>query len=365
MCSKNVKYKAGEIVLAPLTAQGQCGMKTYKTAIIGLNSPLANTELIDQFLTNGRCKLCAVFDRNKVLCDDFAQKYSISAYHDSRQLIVSEKPEVILLGLPNYQCGEIIHIAACTNSNIFKTTPAARDLSEIDLWIKDVRKNNCALAISCTTRGNLLYNQINELINNKVIGTLYQSQITNIRQYEGVLDWKGDPKLSGGGVLLEDNFDFIDLLTRINGMPLRVYSINSDNCKKISLPPYLTEDSAIVTIEYPDHCLANLSCSWMAGMQKFEMSFYGTEGSIHSDGKIIKQFDRKNNVVDKYDFTDETGLKAITRQFEHFLNHLDNPDLKLSCSADSFLNTIATINSAYLSATTKSPEEPAKLLGHL
>ncbi|MBN2063822.1 MAG: Gfo/Idh/MocA family oxidoreductase [Sedimentisphaerales bacterium] len=340
-------------------------MKTYKTAIIGLNSPLANSELIDQFQGNGRCKLCAVFDRNKVGCEDFAKKYNVAPYHDSRQLIVSEKPEIILLGLPNYQCGEIIHIAAASNSNIFKTTPAARDLSEIDLWIKDVRKNNCALAISCATRGNLLYNKITELINSKAIGTLYQSQITNIRQYEGVLDWRGEPTLSGGGVLLEDNFDLIDLLTRINGLPLRVYSVNSDQCKKISLPPYLTEDSAIATIEYPDHCIANLTCSWMAGMQKFELSFYGTEGSIHSDGLVIKQFDRNNGIIAQYEFMDENTLKATIRQFEHFLNHLDNPDLKLSCSADSFLNTIATINSAYLSATTKSPEEPAKLLGHL
>ncbi len=337
-------------------------MKRYKTAMIGA-APVF-TELLDYLAASERFDLCAVFDKNKIKCSEMAEKYDITGYDDSRQLILSEKPEIIIMTTPNYQAGELIQTAVGLGCHIFKKGPVAREFSEAQSWIFATQKHNCAFGINCMTRNNPIYDRVVKILESQQIGTLYFSSISNFFQYEGVLDWRGEPKMSGGGVLLEGNFDNIDLLTRINGMPERIYATKTDLCKKTSLPPYLTEDTALVTMEYKNKSIANLSCGWMAGTNKLNMSFYGTEGSVHCDNETLKVYDRNNNIIEEQTFVSDEQRVLIT-QLEHFADHLDNRALDLACDASSFVNSLATINTAYLSSATLTPEEPSMLIDHM
>lgn len=322
-------------------------------------------ELINYLQANERYELCSIYDKNKNRCKELSLNYNIEGYDDFRQLISSEKLEIIILNLPNYQSDECIISAVGFGCNIFKLQPVARDFSEAQSWANLTEKNQCAFAISCPTRNNPLYDKISDMICiEKSIGTLYYSNINNFCQFEGVLDWRGEPNISGGGVLLEGNFQFMDFLIRVCGLPQRVFSVHTDLCKKISVPPYLTEDTAQITMEYNDRSIATLSCGWMAGMKSFSMTFYGTEGSIVTDGMKIARYNRQNEIVEEQTFSD-TEIKPVFSQLELFADHLDNRSFTLGGSAKSYNNTIATINAAYLSATTRTPEEPARLMEHL
>ena len=338
-------------------------MRSYKTAIISTTG--YGEGLLDRISKNDRYELCALFDRNKIHCKELADKYQIQPFDDYRQLILSAKPELIIMNLPNYQAEECIQTASNIGSNIFKTSPVARDLSEAHTWTSILKKNNCAIGCSCPTRFNPLTDKLIELINtDNAIGTLYHSSVNHFFQFQDVFDWRGDMELSGGGVMLEGAFQYIDLITRLNGIPQRIFSVNTNLCKKVSLPPYFTEDTAVITMEYNDRSIANISCGWMAGCETHTMQFYGTQGSIHCTQDTLTQYNRTNEVIAQFNFEIDQ-LDIIAAQLDTFADHLDKPEFNCKLTAENYYNTIAIINTAYLSATTKSPEDPAKIMGHM
>ncbi len=337
-------------------------MKSYRTALIGLG--INGENLIKHILQNEMFDLCAISEKSRTKCEQIHEQFNITSYDDSRQLILNEKPDIIILNLPNYLCGELIHTAAGIGCNIIKRPPLARDISEAQEWITATQKAKCVLALNCINRTKPITQKIINTIKNKTIGKVYLVSINYFTQFKGVFDWRGEPKLSGGGVLLEGVCDKIDLIKETMGLPNRVFAIKSDLCKKNSIPPYMTEDSCVVTMEYNDNVIANICCGWMAGTEKETISYYGTEGSIHATDSEFRLLNRQNEQIE-YFTSDCNNIDLTISQLENFAGHLENPDLILNCCAKSYLETIALINTAYLSSITKSPEEPSKLISHL
>ena len=337
-------------------------MKSYRTAIIGLGC--IGKELLPLLQQHERFDICAVSEKSRNKCEEIKNDYEISIYDDSRQLILNEKPEIILLMLPNYLSGEAIQTAANIGCDIFKRPPLSRDISEAQEWISITQKKKCTLALNCIGRINPISLQIKNAIKENKIGKVYFTSINHFTQFNGLFDWRAEPKLSGGGVLLEGAYEKMDLIKETMGLPNRIFAIKGDLCKKNSIPPYLTEDSCVVTMEYNDNAIANLCCGWMAGTESSSISFYGTEGSIQANDNEFRLFNRENEVIDSLKVVPDT-LELTIKQLENFADHLENQDLILDCSASSFLETIAMINTAYLSTVTKSPEEPSKLINHL
>ena len=336
-------------------------MISHRTAIIGLG--IHGESLIQHLRQHEMFDLCAVSDKSRTKCEEICEKYDIKTYDDSRQLILNEKPEIIILMLPNYLSGEAIQTAAGIGCNIIKRPPLARDISEAQEWIAITQKANCVLAMNCTGRISPITKKIKSAIKDNMIGKVYLASINYFTQYNGVFDWRGEPKLSGGGVLLEGACDKVDLIKETMGLPNRIFAIKSDICKKNSLPPYMTEDSCVVTMEYNDNATANICCGWMAGTESLNISFYGTDGCIRATENEFRLFNRNNEQIEF--FTSETNEIELTiSQLENLAGHLENRDLILDCCAKSYIDTIAMINTAYLSTVTKSPEEPTKLLNH-
>ena len=337
-------------------------MKPYRTAIVGLG--IHGAALLESLSKNVRFDLCGVSDKSRSKCEDIKSSFDIKTYDDSRQLILNEKPEIVILMVPNYLAHEAIQTAAGIKCNIFKKAPLARDISEAQKWMAISKKGKVTLALSCPNRTHPISKKIKDSIHDHKIGKVYLSTINYFTQFKDVLDWRGEPKLSGGGVLLEGAYDKVDLIKETLGLPNRIFAIKNDLCKKNSLPPYLTEDSFTVTMEYNDNVMANICCGWMAGTESLNISFYGTEGSIHATENSFRLLDRNNQEIENISAeADETELTV--GQLENFADHLENTDLILDCNAQSFIETLAMINTAYLSTVTKSPEEPTKLLNHL
>jgi predicted dehydrogenase len=265
--------------------------------------------------------------------------------------------------VPTFLCGECIQLAAKDHISIFKQAPLGRTLSEACSWVELAKKAGCRFHVGAHKRFSPGYLGAYALLQQQKIGRVYLVRAESFFNYNNDFGWRGDPVLAGGGVLLESAYHMIDQITWNMGSPEKVYCLHTNYCNKRVLPPYRTEDTAVVTMHFPNGAMGNLACGWMAGPKREKLTFYGSEGQIQVDENHLQVFDPSGKRImrEKFDI-DEKWLSE--QQICQLADSIRNPDLKPVSTAQEHLFNVALIEAAYLSGQTGLPESP-KLHGGL
>ena len=331
-------------------------MNELRTGIIGVGG--YGAKVLAELGRNEKFVVRAVADHNKELAQEYAQQYEAAWYDDYRSLIVEEKLDVLFLALPNYLCGECIQLAAKAKMHVFKEAPLARSLPEAMQWVGWMEKADVRFHVGARKRFAPGYLQGHKLLEEGRFGQIYLVRGETFLHYpdeKDGFDWRGDPVLSGGGVLLEEGCHLIDQIVRNLGSPENLYSLNTNKCSKRVLPPYRTEDTVVVTMNFPDGAMGNLLCSWMTGPTSERLLFHGTEGSLEVTANLLRLFEPDGKIVSEQVFeVDDSWL--ISQQIRQFGDSLLDPEIKPVSTARVHLPNIAIIESAYLSARTQLPE---------
>ena len=305
----------------------------------------------------------AIGDRDRELADDLAQQYEARAYDDYRSLIVEENLDVLFLCLPTFLSNECIRLAAKAGVHVFKESPVARTLPEALQWVELMDKAGCRLHIGAPKRFAPGYLQAHEFLEEGQIGPVYLICAEQFLNYQGSWEWRGDPQLSGGGVLLEQAYHMIDIMVWTMQNPEKVYSLNAKFCSKRVAPPYRTEDAAALIMNFDDGAIGNMVAGWMTGPPSERIVYHGLEGALEAAPNHITLYDAAGAVRNRAEFhvSDEWLIGQQIRQFAHSL--LDEKVKPMSRARDHFAN-IAIVEAAYLSARTQLPE-PLKVYGSL
>ncbi len=328
-------------------------MKILRTGVIGVG--VKGVRLLEQLKENPHFSLEAIADQDKELAHSYAQKYDVTPYDDSRQLIVKEKLEVLFLSLPTYLCGEYIQLAAKAGTHVFKDSPLARTLPEASQWIELMEKANLQFHVSAPRRFSPGYLHAYQKVKDNQIGKVFLIRAEAFKRYVGDFDWRGDPVLAGGGVLLDMGYHLIDQMAWNMGAPEQLYSLNTSDCSKQALPPYLTEDTATVTMNFPNGAMGNLLCGWMSGPPSEKIYFYGTEGTLEATRSTLTLYDSQGKELSNESYEIDNNWMT-EQQLINFADCLMDPDIKPVSTAREHLVNVAIIESAYLSARTQLPE---------
>jgi predicted dehydrogenase len=177
-------------------------------------------------------------------------------------------------------------------------------------------------------------------------------------------EWQSDPKLAGGGVLLHNCYKIIDQIILNFGTPEQVYSLNTNAAVDKQQRHYLTEDTAVVTFKFSDTLSGNLTATRRpgAGAEEEFVKIYGKDKILTVTGSqliVTDGLSQKSKKI-KYDDDEPARYKATLENFS--LSILQPSEHKLISTGRENLTNMAVIDSAYLSARTATPEEPAKIL---
>jgi len=328
-------------------------MTELRTGIIGVGG--YGKKILAELGRNESYQIQAIADQNRELASELARQYEAEPYDDYRSLIVQENLDVLFLSLPTFLCGECIQSAAKKKIHVFKEAPLARTLPEAIEWVEVMDKAGVKFHVGAQRRFAPGYLQAQKLIQEERIGSVYLIRAESFEQFGGQFGWRGDPVLSGGGVLLEQAYHLIDQIVLIQGPPERVYGLHTDWCKKRTLPPYRTEDTLVLTMKFPNGAMGNLLTSWKTGAQSERVLLHGTEGAIEVGINQLRVFDVEGNVVSEETYqVDEAWL--IAQQVRHFAESLVDEEIKPVSTAREHCVNVAIVESGYLSARTKQPE---------
>ena len=324
-----------------------------------------STQLLEAAYKNDLFEIVAIGGKDPEAAEELSRNYVCKFFDDFRQLIVNNELDVLIAAGPTHHIDEYVRAAMQKNVHILKAGPPGQSFEQAAEYVRLARSNNVRYVLVNPNRFTKAYSDLKNYV--QAEGVEKFSLITAACNVEPYIDrtgqrWMSDPKLAGGGTLLYDGYEMIDQLVMNFKIPQKIYSLTSNKAPDKQQRLSLTEDAAVVTMRFSDTLTANVTVSRMFGPAVNVMRLHARDKCYTLAGNLFTICDNSGKVIKKIKYNpakEEPIAKMLTNFAEHVLQPEQN-NLFADELAD--LNNMALIDSAYLSAKTGMPEDPARIL---
>jgi predicted dehydrogenase len=166
---------------------------------------------------------------------------------------------------------------------VFCQKPLARNAHECRRVVEAARDANCLLGVDLSYRHTAGMQKIYKLVRDGALGRIFAIDAVFHNGYGPDKPWFYDPKLSGGGCVIDLGIHLVDLVLWAMDFP-RVEKVSSRLFAKgapLRDRTRQVEDYGTARIDLANDATMHLDCSWRlnAGCDaRIEAAFYGTEG---------------------------------------------------------------------------------------
>jgi len=168
---------------------------------------------------------------------------------------------------------------------VFCQKPLGRNREEIQQVVTAAKKANKLLGVDLSYRYTQAMQAVHQVIQSGELGTIYGVELTFHNAYGPDKAWFYDPKLSGGGCVIDLGVHLVDLALWCLNFP-EVEQVSSSLFSKgqhITAADNIVEDYATASIQLKTGTHVQLTCSWNlpAGQEAMISAiFYGTNGGV-------------------------------------------------------------------------------------
>jgi predicted dehydrogenase len=164
---------------------------------------------------------------------------------------------------------------------VFCQKPLGRNASEVEAVLAAARAADRLLGVDLSYRQTAAMQAIRERVREGALGDLFAADLVFHNAYGPGAGWFWDPKLSGGGCLIDLGIHLVDLALWLLDFPeVRGASAALYRDGRAAAPDEV-EDYAVGTLDLATGATVRVACSWnlSAGRDAvIEASFYGTRG---------------------------------------------------------------------------------------
>ena len=312
-------------------------------------------------------RIVAVGDVEQVKAEAAARKYECDAYTDYRQLIVQNQVDILFVGAPPHVSVEYIRQALQKKINVLSGLPWAVNFEQGAEFINLARREGVLFTVAQGGRFSQAFEDIQRFLHTSV------EQLNSIHLISAICHvpmgplepsqrWLYDPKLAGGGVLMQNCYTLIDELSLCFGLPQRVYALTQSQAPDRQQRLSLTEDTAVMTMQYSDTLMAQLCASRTLGPARQHLRIHGKDMHLTATPDEVVVCDNAGVELERSEYKDDQPA-SLKRLLKNLAGHLLDPKgTPLYPDSGVDLNTLAVIESAYLSARTGMAEEPERIL---
>jgi predicted dehydrogenase len=337
--------------------------KKLKTAIVGLGSD--GMELLSIANDSEYLDVCAVADNDGELAEKTARTYDCSGYYDYRQLIVQNKPDAVIISEPMHLSVELIRLAADNQCHVIKLPPAGLDFEQALELLRHSKKQGVKYITanaSCFSGG---FKQLKEFVEFEGSEKFHLiSGVCNIAGDTALPEnrWLTDPGLAGGGVVLHNCYQLITQIIQNFNMPEKVYSLSVNNAPDKQQRILTTEDSAVITMQFHDTQMANITTSRTFGPCEEFLRLHTKDRFVTATTDRFTVSGNNGEIIS--DLVYQTGPAEWTGELldDFALSVLEPKEYHSVVNPELDILTMAVIQSVYTSAKTSMPEEPSRIL---
>jgi len=228
-------------------------------------------------------RLIAVMGRNPDLARKFARRHGAKKhYHRIEDLLNDEEVNAVYVATPVSSHREYAIAAAKAGKHVLCEKPMALNVDECTQMAKACLENNITLMIAYYRRFFPNIMKMKELISEGAIGKIIRARVMTSSPFvssENVRNnWRIDPLIGGGGVLMDIGSHRIDLLLYLFGNAALAKGIY----RSISLF-HSVEDSIAFSINFASRIQASGYISWALPETYDSIEIFGTKGAIIID----------------------------------------------------------------------------------
>jgi predicted dehydrogenase len=167
---------------------------------------------------------------------------------------------------------------------VFCQKPLGRDADEVRRIVDTARRANRLLEVDLSYRHVEGVQKIRELVRAGQLGKIFAADLVFHNAYGPDKAWFYDPKLSGGGCVMDLGIHLVDLaLWILDTSVVEVTAQVFANGEPLPIDSKFPEDYAVARLTLDCGAVANIACSWRlhAGRDAMiEATFFGTRGGV-------------------------------------------------------------------------------------
>lgn len=300
----------------------------FRIGVIGLTHThvhwIFNSEKVEDF------EIVGIVEPNKELAQRYADQYGFDmgkVYDDLNSFLNQVKPDAVTAFGTIYDHLAIVQNCAPLGIHVMVEKPLAVSLEHAKEMERLAKQHDIRLLTNYETTWYPTNHRAYDLLHNQnSIGDLRKVIIRDghrgpkkIGVDPEFLEWLTDPKLNGGGAVIDFGCYGANLMTWIT-QGERPNTVTAITTQQQSENNPLVDDEAIIILEY-DTAVAIIQASWNWPIGRKDMEIYGLTGAIYADNRNDLRV-RKAIGYDGFDEQKETlpdRLKPYHDPFAYFI----------------------------------------------
>ena len=229
-------------------------MKKFKVAVIGCGK--ISERHIDAVVALETTELVAVCDIKAERANATAEKYSVKAYTDYKELLKNEELDAVHICLPHYLHTVVANDAFEYGVNVLSEKPMSIKYEDAQVAVENAKQKGLFYGVIFQCRYNTPSALVKKRILDGKLGKVKCARTTltwsRSDDYYSDSDWKGTWDKEGGGVIIDQAIHSLDLANWfIDSEPVEIQSSLHNRNHKIMV----VEDSAEGLIKYKNGAL--------------------------------------------------------------------------------------------------------------
>lgn len=283
-----------------------------KTVIIGLGA-ISETH-IAAIKHVGCSEICAVCDINQDKVDAAIAKIasdSVKGYTDYKEMIDTEKPDVVHVCTPHYLHRDMAVYALEAGCDVYLEKPAAMNASQANEIVEASERTGKKVCVSFQNRVIPTNAMAKEIVDDGRYGKLcgIRAEMTWSRggAYYTESGWRGTWEKEGGGVLMNQSIHTLDLMYYLGG---KVKDMEGSVALRRNKGVIEVEDTAEATIWFEsgvEGIFYATNCNFKDSSVQIELFFEQATLLLYRDTLYLVTGEGLEKLVDNHDYTGTEG----------------------------------------------------------
>ncbi|GGK64488.1 Gfo/Idh/MocA family protein [Rufibacter glacialis] len=270
-----------DTLLEPSTTQIEAPTDTLKLGFLGIGWIGRNR--MEAIAKAGAAEVTAVVDPVPQNVEEVLRTAPDARVNQSLEELVAEDIDGVVIATPSAFHAEQSIKALERGKAVFCQKPLGRFAEETRRVVAAARKADTLLGVDLSYRSTVAMRKVYDLVKSGELGEIYGVELVFHNAYGPDKAWFYDPKLSGGGCVIDLGVHLVDLALWTLDFP-EVETVTSSlfsKGKRLASAADTVEDYATASIQLATGPHVQLSCSWNlpAGQEAIiSATFYGTNG---------------------------------------------------------------------------------------
>jgi predicted dehydrogenase len=210
-----------------------------------------------------------------------ASRSSAASTNDWREIVRRDDVDVVIVSTINSFLAEVSVAALDAGKHVLVEKPAARNVRELDAVIAAQKRNGKLVHVGFNHRYHPALRKAKKLHDEGALGEMMfvRGRYGHGGRIGYDREWRADPKLAGGGELIDQGVHLIDLARMFLG-----YFTQVEGFAKTYFWDMPVDDNAFLLLRTLNERTAALHVSCTEWKNLFSFEIYGQSGKLHAEG---------------------------------------------------------------------------------